>query len=438
MKQNRKTKNKNAAFYAVISLMFAAVFLLAAPKQAGAAEKPNLSETQKTIGVGAYDAALARMWGGKDEACKNVISVYNAEKKASYSFVSKNKKVVTVKKKGAKCYITGVKAGKTTITCYQTLNKKKTVVGKCKVEVKNPETLIKDYTFPMGYDQSMCKEMYMETDDGIQSSQFYFNHMNTQADYEFVVDKPEMAIEYGAKSDEEGHKWFYAAYTVTKAGVYTVEIKETYKKKTRTVEKLKITVHEPEVKETYDSLVGDYIYDGNLLRYGAPIICHDTDDFDFDILDANNGQALYYDSDSGYFRALKAGTVPVKFYYLKSDGSKGDYIGTCTITVNNPKVKETLEIDVSDYGDGEYSNESISMPDFMEEYSSGASYKLAGEDFDIEDKDNGQPVYVNEYGSLYAVRPGTTTVGIYYWDSANEKMGDYIGSCTITVTVKEE
>lgn len=117
MKQNRKTKNIQTALYTVVCLMLTAVFMLAAvPKQIKAAEKPRLSQTEMAIGIGA----------------RNVLTVYETKEKAAYSFVSKNKKVATVKKKGTDCYITGIKIGKTTMICYQTLNKKKTVVGKCK------------------------------------------------------------------------------------------------------------------------------------------------------------------------------------------------------------------------------------------------------------------------------------------------------------------
>ena len=76
----------------------------------------RLSQTEIAIGIGA----------------RNVLTVYETKEKAAYSFVSKNKKVATVKKKSTDCYITGIKIGKTTMICYQTQNKKKTVVGKCK------------------------------------------------------------------------------------------------------------------------------------------------------------------------------------------------------------------------------------------------------------------------------------------------------------------
>ena len=60
-----------------------------------------------------------------------------------------------------------------------------------------------------------------------------------------------------------------------------------------------------------------------------------------------------------------------------------------------------------------------------------------GKGFDIKDADSGEAVYIDENGELQAIRPGTATVEIYYWDTANDTIGEYIGSCVITVTESE-
>lgn len=428
MKQNRKTKYMQSALYMAISLMFTAIFILAAvPKQARASVKASLSRETMTIGIGAYNVSTVTEWGGKDDRCRNILTIYNAEKKASYSFVSKNEKVVTVKKKGINCYITGVKAGKTTITCYQTLNKKKTVVGKCKVEVKNAAGIKQEVNVPM-----VKNKLFM----GEGEDSFWIEYMNPQASYKFVVDKPGLAVKC-KKANTGGTKYFELSYTATKVGTYTVTMKETYKKKTRTLGKLKITVCEPEVQETYDVNVGDSFSLSYVIRYAPEYICIDTDDYDFNIEDANNGQAVYIDDDF-VFHAMKEGTVAIKIYDWDGKSEKtGDYIGSCTVKVNGAKVKETYEIEIwSD--DGEYDKESIDIAyDLMDNTSYYAKYETVGKGFDIKDADSGEAVYIDENGELQAIRPGTATVEIYYWDTANDTIGEYIGSCVITVTESE-
>lgn len=439
MKQNRKTKYMQSALYMAISLMMAVFVLATIPEQVMASKKAVLSSKSMVIGVGTYKMQ-GNTWKEKDDFYRNVLIVENAKKNASYSFTSKNKKVATVKNNGTKCYITGVKAGKTTITCYQTLNGKKTAAGSCKVEVKNSS--ISDYGNgnyeregdPDAVHVAIAENMYMDWNGG---STFNFAYMNAQATYQCVVDKPGLSFAVRKENVpyKDDMKWIQPYYTATKAGTYTVTVKETYKKKTRTAGKVKFVVHAPEAEKNRDMAVGDTLNPFILVFYPPKGLSIDGDGFD--IADANNGQAVYVDDDF-VLHAVKEGTAVVKLYVWDSEKEElGEYIGSCTVTVKGAKVKEVYEKELRSY-DGEYDKESINIAyELMENASHNAKYETVGKGFDIKDADSGEAVYIDENGELQAIRPGTATVEIYYWDTANDTIGEYIGSCVITVTESE-
>jgi hypothetical protein len=100
---------------------------------AQAAEKPYIS-SEETIGKGSIN--VDGPFVAKSDY--QMLEVYSPVKKATYSFTTSDKSVVTVKTKGTKAYLTGLKAGTAKITCNQKLNGKTTKVGTCKVTVKNP------------------------------------------------------------------------------------------------------------------------------------------------------------------------------------------------------------------------------------------------------------------------------------------------------------
>lgn len=106
-----------------------------------AASKPTLSQKKKTIGLGS---------GSEYEPYS--IRVENAVEGAKYVFKSKNKDVVTVKKAGTECYLTGVSTGTAKIQVKQKLDGKTTKIGTCKVTVVGasvPET-VEVYVGQMG------------------------------------------------------------------------------------------------------------------------------------------------------------------------------------------------------------------------------------------------------------------------------------------------
>lgn len=292
-----------------------------------AAAKPALSNSKMTIGIGSNNYKL---------------SVKNAKKGASYTFASGNKKVATIKKSGTVGYITGVKAGKTTITVKQKLKGKITIVGKCSLTVKASSVVADDDRTPLqlGRDILLNDPEKMSEYDAYNtfcSIQYY----NPAAKYTFQSNSSNFEISevelygYGRYTNCEGK------YTAKKPGTYTVTLKETYQKKTRTVGKFKVTVHDAVIPDSLELMKGEAAWsseESDVFAYSGGLV---VDWAEKDIVDVYNY--------AGYeVKAIKAGTAELKFYYpCEKDGEFGDLIGVCKVTVKDLAVKEIIAEDLT-------------------------------------------------------------------------------------------
>ncbi|MFW5672658.1 MAG: hypothetical protein ACOCM8_10300, partial [Acetivibrio ethanolgignens] len=208
-----------------------------------AAAKPVLSNSKMTIGIGSNDYRL---------------SVKNAKKGASYTFVSGNKKVATIKKSGTAGYITGVKAGKTTITVKQKLKGKITIVGKCSLTVKASSVEASRYSenLELGKDILLNDPEKMSEYDAYNtfcSIQYY----NPAAKYTFQSNSSNFEISEVELFEVGRYTLCGGKYTAKKPGTYTVTLKETYQKKTRTVGKFKVTVQDADIPDSLEMAVGE-------------------------------------------------------------------------------------------------------------------------------------------------------------------------------------
>lgn len=174
-----------------------------------AASKTTLSTKKVTIPVGKQSKAS--------------FSLKKKKQGAKYTYKSSNKKVVTVSSKGI---LTGVKKGTAKITVTQTLKKKKTKVGTVKVTVK--QSVAKNKTTPTLTAQKGSKITLKLAD--------YMNYVNPSATYQFTSNKK--AIAPTTKVGKKGT----CSVTFNETGIVTFTIKETYKKKNRTIGKVKVVV----------------------------------------------------------------------------------------------------------------------------------------------------------------------------------------------------
>lgn len=137
-------------------ISFGLVFISAAvgpafnAKYVQAASKPKLNKSSMTIPVGKIKKGVWWYKDGIDYDEAEALTVKNKQKGASYTFASSNTKVVKISKNGG--YLTGVSKGTATITCKQTYKNKTTVVGTCKVTVKDASVIDKGADLTIGSD----------------------------------------------------------------------------------------------------------------------------------------------------------------------------------------------------------------------------------------------------------------------------------------------
>ena len=175
-----------------------------------AAAKPSLSTKKVTISLGKQK--------------KSSFTIKNRVKGATYTFTTSNKKVLKVSSKGI---LTGVKAGTAKVTVKQKYKKKVTKVGVVKVTVKKASPVsnkTKSYTYGR-------EKVTVKLSD-------YVKNPSPDAKYQLVSNNKKVAanIALQAKKDYTGE------ITLKEAGTVTYSVNETYKKKTRTICKFKITV----------------------------------------------------------------------------------------------------------------------------------------------------------------------------------------------------
>lgn len=135
---------------------------------------------------------------------------------AKYTYTSSNKKIVTVDKNGK---LTGVAKGTAKITVKETYKKKTVNVGTFTVTVANSKLYSKSLEMPLFANYSLPIE-----------------YVNYKAKYTGEVADPTIA-----SIDKKGN------LVALKEGKTTVTISETYKKKTRKLGKLTVTVKAPSI-----------------------------------------------------------------------------------------------------------------------------------------------------------------------------------------------
>ncbi len=282
-----------------------------------AAVKPSIATTMK-IGtgsiVGDYD------FYPKNDG-KYVLSVSNAVKNVTYSFISSDTKILTVKASGSKVYLTGVKAGTATITCNQKLNRKTTKVGTCKVTVVN-STVYQDFApeLPLGTGFTEVIE---------------FANRNNDATYTFISNSKDFSMKETKKIFEDMCFISYP-YTAKAVGTYTVTVNETYNKRTRAVGKIKFIVKKATVTPEETIEQGSDINAYDLISKYRTDVNYVFESENCDIVQ------ISVEPNTTNLVGKKAGTTKINIYEDAKAPDKSKLIGTCTITVKEV-VLESLD-----------------------------------------------------------------------------------------------
>lgn len=173
----------------------------------------------------------------------------DANSNAKYTYTSSNKKIATVTKDGI---VKGIKAGKAKVKIKQTLKKKTTTVGTVTVNVMKATIspyadtdaeMIHELVNQPGYFRSTYKDPANCT---VIRPENYLDYTNIKAVYKiYSQDTKKLSLtSYGVVKNTSG------------TGTVKLTIKETYKKKTRTVGTIKIKISNPSLyKETKDSKI---------------------------------------------------------------------------------------------------------------------------------------------------------------------------------------
>lgn len=325
-----------------------------------AAKKPSIAK-QLTIPVGKLDSKICWNIGSIDLSTAEKLSVNNKTKGATYTFASSDSKVVSVNKDGG--YVTGLKAGSATITCTQTYKGKKTTVGKCKVTVKNAALKVSDYEneFAVGSGGYNLYTFYACVDP-----LFHIEYRNPNATYTLTSDSKDFTIKEikcdasTAKDATDwedfvpelksyiGDRYFYGySYTAKKAGTYTVTVKETYNKSTKTLGSFQVVIKDTCLAEdNIDILLNNYLNAFTLLEYTKADMSYyfSIEDFDESNLE-NNVLLIYSNGNDVSLYGNKTGTAKVS---VREESETGALIGTVTITVKENPCEEIL-LDEKEY-----------------------------------------------------------------------------------------
>jgi hypothetical protein len=337
-------------------------FLIPSTVAEAAAKKASISATKVTMPVGEMGSKV--YWNISSWEISNAqkLTVKNKVKGATYQFTSSDSKVVKISKDGG--YLTGLKAGSATITCTQTYKNKKTTVGKCKVTVKNSALTLNEYNenvFAVGSGGFDLTHYYSALDP-----LFNIAYRNPNATYTLTSDNENFsikAIKYDASKAKDltdnkeyqsviedyiGDRYFYGyQYTAAKAGTYTVTVKETYNKKTKTLGSFKVEIKDTSISESkIDLLLGNYLNVFTLLNYTK-----ENTDYYFDIKDYdetnpdNNVLTVNITESEVYLIANKTGTAEVT---LREGSEQGTVIGTVTIVVSEAPC-QSITVDSDEY-----------------------------------------------------------------------------------------
>ncbi len=286
---------------------------------ANAAAKTSIPG-KMTIGAGSFISSID--FYSKDAKYTFVVS--NPVKKATYSFTSNNNNIVKVAASGTTAYLTGVKAGSAIITCNQKLNGKTTKVGTCTVTVKS-STVSQDFipSIPMGTSSS--------------SEPVDFSYRNNDATYTYVSNNKNFSMkEILSKFDDMN--FIARTFTAKAPGTYTVTVKETYNKVTRTVGTIKYTVKKATMEGDTSVDLGSRMWAFDLMNYYRSDVNYLFVSEDEKIVDT------YSEEKTVYLKGLKVGTTNITIYENTSTPDKNKLVGTCKVTVKEV-VLEDLECD---------------------------------------------------------------------------------------------
>lgn len=305
--------------------------------------KPELSDSEITIGIGTYGSGSFYFHKTND---KYEISVNNPLEDAQYSFTSSNKDIVTVEKSGSKAYLTGIKKGTTYITCKQIFNGETTTVGKCKVMVNNstlqlPNNQVDLLSIGSAKLGSWVQAPLCDIDYRIPDAKYTYT---TTSKYFTMKD-----VKYNETNVGEGYFGFKQEYVAKKAGTYKVTVKETYKGKTRTVGSFKVTVHDLEIEKNYIMPLNTSVRCDYLIGYPKTGKSYYFEGDGFDANKKTSKSVVFIDNDQfgePQLSALKDGTATIKIYEGTNKSNK-KYVGSSTIIVKRDFIDFRLY-------DGEY------------------------------------------------------------------------------------
>lgn len=313
----------NKLFKLLALMLLLAIFVLPSgilTNTAQAAAKPSV-EAKMTIGTGSIVGSFD--FYSKEEG-KYSLSVSAPVKNATYSFTSSNTKVLTVKASGTVAYLTGVKAGTATITVNQKLSGKTTKVGTCAVTVKN-SVIHQDFVpeLPLG--------------SSVASEPLVFDYRNNDATYTYASNSKNFSMSETIKKFD-GMNFISQSFTAKAPGTYTITVKETYNKITRTVGTIKYTVKKATVSAEGSVDLGGDVWAFELLnnyRTDVPYYFISDDKKVLDIVSDKNYVSL---------KGLAEGTTTLKIYENAKAADESKLIGKCKITVKKVKLTD-LNID---------------------------------------------------------------------------------------------
>lgn len=320
-----------------------------------ATKKTAISTTSLTIPVGKMTSKVYYLKNSWELEAPQKLSVTNAIKGATYQFVSSNSKVVKIGKSGGD--LTGVKAGTATITCTQTYKSKKTTIGKCKVTVKSATLQVSEYGNEFaagkgGYDlagyYSSSNNLYSlayrnpDASYALTSSSKDFTIKEVKYSASNVKDVTDNKEYQSVLKDFIGNRYLYGyQFDAKKAGTYTITVKETYNKKTKTLGSFKVIINETSVTgEKQEVLLGDFINAFSLVNYAKENTNYYFEVKDYDKENQDNNVLLLKQNDSGlFFHGNKVGTAEVT---VKEGSEQGTVIGTVTIAVIEAPCQEII------------------------------------------------------------------------------------------------
>lgn len=264
-------------------------------------------------------AATAKAKIGNSKATTGIsgtpeyLYIENRNDNATYSYISKDKKIATVDKYG---YIKGVKKGTTTITVSEKYKGKTKTVGKVTVKVVGAKLVTKE----------------LEVGAGSYAKGIVIQYLNSKANYKFKSsDSTAVTV------DESGF------VMGKKIGSANISISETYKGKTTKLGSVKVTVAGASVSEdTKDVNVGvnskSYltgIIDINNQNYKA---IYTAESADSSIISGETVTDTEMEEQYFVLKAAAVGTTTLTVYE-EFEGEKKS-IGTVNITVKEIQVED--------------------------------------------------------------------------------------------------